>query len=125
LTSFPDAGLIPIWRNSSASVRSAGFRLANDGRCFVGHFEGAPILPGVAHLALALTTSQPEGETGRPLAGLRDVRLRRALHPGDEVEVVLTEIAETASMRFEIRCRGELASSGLLIFESGSDVAAP
>lgn len=125
MTSFPGAGFVPISRPSSSAGGSAWFRLADDGRCFEGHFDASPVLPGVAHLALALSALDREKSDRRVLAGLRDVRLRHALHPGDEVEVVLAEIAEPAAVRFEIRRGGELASAGLLIFASSGDVVAP
>lgn len=84
--------------------------------CFDGHFEGAPILPGVAHIALAVSAYAMT--TGKPkiLQGLRELRLKRPLGPGDEVEVGLTEDVNSASIRFEIRRRGESVSTGLLIF---------
>lgn len=90
--------------------------LAEASRCFEGHFEGAPILPGVAHLALALSACG--GEPGRPrvLTGVRDFRLKRPLGPRDQVEVVLADGREPGSVRFEIRCHGEAASVGVLLF---------
>jgi 3-hydroxymyristoyl/3-hydroxydecanoyl-(acyl carrier protein) dehydratase len=100
----------------TAPLRSSRFRLAEASRCFEGHFEGAPILPGVAHLALALSACGEEA--GRPLvvSGVRDFRISRPLGPGDEVEVVLADGREPSSVRFEIRCRGEAASVGVLVF---------
>jgi len=62
--------------------------------------------------------------SGRALAGLRDVRFSRALGPGDEIEVVLSEAPDGRSMRFEIRSRGELASVGHLLFESADHAPA-
>jgi hypothetical protein len=56
-----------------------------------------------------------------PLAGARDLRFQRPLGPGDEVEVVLDDGVEPFSVRFEVRCRGEIASRGLLQFESPND----
>lgn len=85
---------------------------------FDGHFDGAPILPGVAHIALAIRACTEESGGPRPLSGLRDVRFTRPLAPGDEVEVLLREGEEADSVRFEIRSRDELASVGLLIFEA-------
>ena len=98
------------------------FELAVGGRFFDGHFEGAPILPGVAHLALALAAL---GNGERALTGVRGVRFKRPLAPGDEVEVVLDESSAGSAVRFEIRCRGEVATSGLLLFESDADASRP
>jgi 3-hydroxymyristoyl/3-hydroxydecanoyl-(acyl carrier protein) dehydratase len=90
--------------------------LAAASRCFEGHFEGAPILPGVAHLALALSACGGEADRPRVVTGVRAFRLKRPLEPGDEVEVVLADGREPGSVRFEIRCHGEAASVGVLLF---------
>lgn len=96
--------------------------MAPDSRCFDGHFEGAPILPGVAHFALALS-ALAGGEHNRVLTGVRDVRFTRPLGPGDEVEVILAEGREPHSVRFEIRRDGRPASGGLLLFHPENDAA--
>lgn len=75
-----------------------------DDRWFHGHFDGAPILPGVAHIALAAEAA------ARPLRGVRDVRFKRPIVPGEAVEVILD------GERFEIRANGEIASTGTLVF---------
>jgi 3-hydroxymyristoyl/3-hydroxydecanoyl-(acyl carrier protein) dehydratase len=110
LTPFPNAGFEPIDESGKR------FRLAENNPCFDGHFDGAPILPGIAHLALALTADAHDAGRTRTLVGLRDVRFVRPLGPGDEVEVVLTPGRLPRSVRFELRCRCATASSGLLIF---------
>jgi 3-hydroxymyristoyl/3-hydroxydecanoyl-(acyl carrier protein) dehydratase len=122
---FSNAGLIPIAGPSARAAESAWFRLAEDGRCFEGHFDGAPILPGVAHLALALTALERQAGRGCVLAALRDVRFRLPLHRGDEVEVVLIGGPGATSVRFEIRREGKLATSGLMMFKSDDDASGP
>lgn len=97
------------------------FRISESSRCFDGHFDGAPILPGVAHIALALRACVTQAGKRRTLKGVRDVRLKRPLRPGDEVEVVLTEDPDGASVRFEIRSRGESVTIGHLQFDSAAD----
>lgn len=121
MTLFPQAGFEPIPAPLAASASSSYFKVSERSRCFDGHFDGAPILPGVAHVALALSACAKQA--GRPVAlkGLRDFRLRRPLRPGDEVEVVLTEGKDAAFVRFEIRCLGESVTVGLLVFNSADD----
>ena len=93
---FPDAGFTHL-----GGLR---FRIERQSRLFDGHFDGAPILPGIAHIALALSASQD-----KTLGGIRDVRFSRSLGPGDEVEVAIRE------SRFEIRRAGNVASTGVLL----------
>jgi hypothetical protein len=72
---------------------------------------------------VALALSACVKQAGRPLVlqGLRDVRLRRPLRPGDEVEVILTEGKDAAFLRFEIRCLGETVTDGLFVFNPDHD----
>ena len=121
LTLFPDAGFHPIPAPLTASDGSLYFRVSESSRCFDGHFEGAPILPGVAHVALALSACVTQSGRARTLKGVRDLRLRRPLRPGDEVEIVLTEGAAAASVKFEIRRLGESVTVGLLLFDPAQD----
>jgi 3-hydroxymyristoyl/3-hydroxydecanoyl-(acyl carrier protein) dehydratase len=116
VSAFPDAGFIALPRLTNAPARTSSWRLDEHSRCFEGHFEGRPILPGIAHLALVLSACAEEmGET-RVLAGLRDLRFKHPLGPGDEVDVILADDRDLASVRFEIRSRGEAASTGVLLF---------
>ena len=115
---FPHAGLELIPRAPGAPDDTWRFRVSAHSRCFDGHFDGAPIFPGVAHLALALQAcALRSGQPGR-LKGLRELRLRHPLVPGDDVAVTLTADRASSTVRFEIRCRGQAASSGTLIFQS-------
>ena len=101
------------------------FRVSPESRCFDGHFAGLPILPGVGHLAMVASACARRSRRDLALAGARDLRFQRPLGPGDEVEVVLDDGVEPFSVRFEIRRRGEVASRGLLVFESPNDDGRP
>jgi 3-hydroxymyristoyl/3-hydroxydecanoyl-(acyl carrier protein) dehydratase len=104
-----------------APAGSSYFKVSERSRCFDGHFEGAPILPGVVHVALALSACVNQAGKPLTLTGLRDFRLRRPLRPGDEVDVVLTGGSDATSIRFEIRCRGESVTVGVLVFNPADD----
>lgn len=121
LTPFPHAGFQPIPAPLTASDGSSYFKVSEQSRCFDGHFDGAPILPGVAHVALALSACVKQEGRSRILRGLRDLRLKRPLRPGDEVEVVLTSGLDGASVRFEIRRLGESVTIGVLVFDPAQD----
>ena len=96
------------------------FKVSERSPCFDGHFEGAPILPGIAHIALALTACAARAGAPVLLKGLRDFRLAHPLAPGDEVSVVLTAGTDPATIRFEIRRVSEAVSGGLLVVDPGS-----
>jgi 3-hydroxymyristoyl/3-hydroxydecanoyl-(acyl carrier protein) dehydratase len=92
------------------------YRVSASSRCFDGHFDGMPVLPGVGHLAMVTNACARRAGRELPLAGARDLRFQRPLGPGDEVEVVLDDGVEPLTTRFEVRCRDELASRGTLRF---------
>lgn len=90
------------------------FVLRPDEPCFAGHFDDAPVLPGIAHVAIAVEACgqlRPSG--GAPVA-LDDVRFMRPLAPGDACEITVT--LGPGSARFAISCDGAVASSGRLTF---------
>jgi 3-hydroxymyristoyl/3-hydroxydecanoyl-(acyl carrier protein) dehydratase len=118
---FPDAGFSLLPCLTAAPARTSRWRLDEHSRCFEGHFEGRPILPGIAHVALVLSACAEEAGEARVLVGLRDLRFKHPLGPGDEVDVILADGRDLASVRFEIRRRGEAASTGVLLFADGAD----
>jgi 3-hydroxymyristoyl/3-hydroxydecanoyl-(acyl carrier protein) dehydratase len=111
---FPDAGFVSIPDLNAAAQRRWRFKIDPHSHCFLGHFDGAPILPAVAHLALALKASTAESARG-PLTGVRDFRLLHPLGPGDEVEVACSDGVAADSVRFEIRCGDKTMSTGTLL----------
>lgn len=110
---FPGAGFVRI--------SDTRFRLDPASRIFDGHFEGAPILPGVAHIALALEVCRRKPSGRIMLAGIRELRFLRPLGPGDEVEVAISPGTAGGSIRFEIHAGGEVASTGRLLEASEPD----
>ena len=80
---------------------------------FAGHFPGHPILPGIAHLALVA------GD--RPLAEVRNLKLRKPVLPGDVLDLFQEET--DGVLRFEIRRGEELVSNGVVrIGEEAAEV---
>jgi predicted hotdog family 3-hydroxylacyl-ACP dehydratase len=101
------------------SAGREGFRLfeEGDGRrfrvevprespLFAGHFPGHPILPGIAHLAIA------ERALGVPLGAVRALKLRRPVVPGDVLDLLLDPPGGEEWTRFELSRQGEAVSSG-------------
>ena len=82
--------------------------IPEDSPFFAGHFPGHPILPGIAHLALAARD--------RPLAEVHTLKLRKPVLPGDVLDLLL----ETGDLeRFEIRRGEEVVSNGVLRIGAG------
>ncbi len=103
---------------SAADDRSVTARVGVDAsNAFVsGHFPGEPILPGVAHIGLARQAA--EGLYGRSarLTGVRDLRLRQIVRPGDVIDLRVTSTSTAGESRFEIRKGDLVASTGILVF---------
>lgn len=98
-----------------ASSGSWPFTLRADEPCFVGHFVGAPVLPGIAHVAIALEACARLGPGPATLVAVDDLRFLQPLGPGDACAIAV--VPDTPrSWRFEIRRAGALASSGRLVF---------
>jgi len=87
------------------------------GPLFDGHFPGTPILPGVAELIMIAGALVPGGPS--LLTGVRHVRFRGLVRPGDELDLV----APDGSTRFELRRRGEPIARGALDFDGQGTLA--
>ncbi|MEA2602752.1 MAG: 3-hydroxyacyl-[acyl-carrier-protein] dehydratase [Acidobacteriota bacterium] len=87
---------------------------------FAGHFPGHPILPGIAHLALAERALREITGQDVSLAGVRNLKLRRPVSPGDILEIRIGSPDEEGTVRFEVRCNGEVASQGTVQVRTGS-----
>jgi 3-hydroxymyristoyl/3-hydroxydecanoyl-(acyl carrier protein) dehydratase len=76
---------------------------------FAGHFPGHPILPGIAHLALA-ARAFPE----RSILEIRTLKLRRTVGAGEALDVFAEGPGEDGTARFEIRRGEETVSNGIV-----------
>ena len=98
------------------SENATRFRVSESSPVFDGHFEDEPILPGVAHIALALDVcAEQEPVVGR-LCGLRDIRFLRPLFPGATVDVIVSEDSDPTAKKFELRSDGCSVTAGVLLF---------
>ena len=78
---------------------------------FVGHFEGRPILPGIAHLALVRDTLRRATDPELELVAVESLRLRHVVSPGDVLELEASARG-TDHWVFSLRCDQVLASQG-------------
>lgn len=88
---------------------------------FEGHFEGRPMLPGVAQV-VALAHAQATrlfGPLGPPTRMAR-VKFQAVVGPGDDLSLELgREVGAETKIRFSLEKRGgtpEQASSGVLVY---------
>jgi 3-hydroxymyristoyl/3-hydroxydecanoyl-(acyl carrier protein) dehydratase len=88
----------------------ARLRVESTSPAFAGHFEGQPILPGVASLLIVRHALQ---EMGLALQALPSVRFRQAVRPGDVLEATLARPDVEGQSRFEVKVGDALAVSGV------------
>jgi len=86
---------------------------------FSGHFDGYPLVPGVALLALTAETVRRQGcEEGRSLevSGFSGVRFRRLVFPGEEllISVGAMPLGSEAKLDFHVTCQGNTIVQGVL-----------
>ncbi len=81
---------------------------------FAGHFPGAPVLPGVAHLELVAELLRAHGARALAILGIEALRFRAPIGPGDELEVRLDAPDPRGRVGFEIRRGGRTVSGGVL-----------
>lgn len=97
---------------SSASWR---FTVTAEAPCFAGHFDGDPVLPGVAHIAVALEACAQLQPDMPALAAVEDLRFTQPVLPGVLCDVTVSARSET-SVHFDIRCQDAPSSRGVLVF---------
>jgi 3-hydroxymyristoyl/3-hydroxydecanoyl-(acyl carrier protein) dehydratase len=81
---------------------------------FTGHFPGKPILPGIAHLALAQWALGEIMGKEVGLAAVPSLKLRRPVAPGDLLELRIGIPGKEGVARFEVRSEGATASQGVV-----------
>jgi len=90
-------------------------RIPVDSPLFAGHFPGHPILPGVAHLGLVTRALSDWRGREVALAGVRSLKLRRPVGPGETLEVRLAAPGEDGSVGFTLTRDGEALSRGTVL----------
>jgi 3-hydroxymyristoyl/3-hydroxydecanoyl-(acyl carrier protein) dehydratase len=88
---------------------------------FDGHFPGHPVLPAIAHLAIAARLHRQCGEPGT-LSGVEALRFAEPVRPGDRLVAHLASCDEQARARFRLERAGDgvEVSSGSLVWGSPS-----
>jgi len=103
-------GLTIVEEAADAAGWRARVRVERSSRMFAGHFDGEPILPGVAALLIVCHALR---QLGFALEALPSVRFRHAVGPGDLLEVSAARPDADGQCRFEVRINGALAVTGV------------
>jgi 3-hydroxymyristoyl/3-hydroxydecanoyl-(acyl carrier protein) dehydratase len=95
-------GLTVVQEAVDAAGWRARLRVEASSRAFRGHFEGEPILPGVAHLVIVGLALRAMGGPLATLVGLPSVRFRQVVRPGDVLDVSVGRPDADGLCRFEM-----------------------
>ena len=87
-----------------------------DSPWFSGHFEGNPILPGIAQLKMVADAVRAFGNSSDCVMGVRKVRFKKMIRPEEPVTIQLKRRdAPHGDYSFRITVHGELACKGLMV----------
>lgn len=93
---------------------AARVRVPETSPWFSGHFPDFPVLPGIAQLAMVRdAVSRISGkEVG--VGGLRRVRFKQMIRPGQELDVAIARQGRTGEFTFRITAGPDLVCSGIM-----------
>lgn len=106
-------GLTVVREAVDAAGWRARLRVEPSSRAFAGHFEGHPILPGVAHLVIVRHALRAMGGATSTLRALPTVRFRHVVRPGDVLDVSVARPDDEGLCRFEMKVGDILAVNGV------------
>jgi 3-hydroxymyristoyl/3-hydroxydecanoyl-(acyl carrier protein) dehydratase len=83
---------------------------------FRGHFDGAPIVPGVVQIKWAIDAARRHLAAGGEIAGIDALKFQRVLTPGAAATLTLKWLAAERKLYFSYDSATERFSSGRLRF---------
>lgn len=86
---------------------------------FVGHFDEAPILSGVAQMDWVMTLAQRYLGLNQKFSGIQALKFQQVIKPGTELEMALEWDPSKQVLRFEM-AGGSRYSSGRIILHSAT-----
>jgi 3-hydroxymyristoyl/3-hydroxydecanoyl-(acyl carrier protein) dehydratase len=97
---------------------SADIHVPPDSPWFEGHFPGAPILPGVAQIGMAVDAIGKARNRELMISSVRRVRFKRMIRPGDQLKVIAAPLnQEIGAYSFRIMIQEEAVCSGVITVE--------
>lgn len=95
---------------------SADAEVKSDSPWLSGHFPDAPILPGIAQLAMVFDTIKRGCQVELRISVVRRVRFKQIVKPEDRLKLTVHPISESSfSYSFQIMLKDEIACSGTMI----------
>ncbi|BDY04383.1 thioester dehydrase [Ferrimonas sp. YFM] len=111
----------PIWvaHAQDGPLHSFELTIPQDLDYFRGHFNGAPVLPGVVQLQWAIRKAQQTFQMAEYCARLDVVKFQHLQLPGQSVTLELERLDDTR-VRFAYFSGDKRYSSGRIVFEAES-----
>lgn len=85
--------------------------------CFNGHFDGFPVVPGVALIEWAIKYAQQEFGDGSVFSGMTQVKFQQFIKPNQIVHLQLERNIDSSNIKFQYRNSDTILSSGTLKFK--------
>ena len=94
-------------------------RLDPSSEWFSGHFEGAPIVPGVLMLSLVVEMVRRHGRREHrnlEVSGFLKVRIKKIVFPDEEIRITVEAmpVESRADLKFELTREGVQVAKGIL-----------
>jgi len=104
------------YRKATESGCEAAMSFPPESDFFDGHFEGAPVLPGVVQTGFAVRELERLlGRTVR-VSEIKKLKFAKVVHPGERVDFSLARKCD-GEWTFKYESGGALCSSGILVAE--------
>lgn len=105
-------------RTTEAGETAANVAIDPDAPWFSGHFPGNPMVPGIVQLAIAFELVRRTQDAPVRPAGVRRVRFKQILRPGDGPALTVRRTAGAENTySFRLMLGREAACTGTLIVE--------
>lgn len=108
-------GVVPGEDSCTLSLRAP-----DQCKWFDGHFDGAPILSGVAQMDWIISLAEEYLSLDQDFVGVDALKFQQVIQPGDHISLELVWVREKHLLRFEISAESKI-TSGRIILGQGTD----
>ena len=108
---------IELDKNSNQNNIYAHVEIGPESPWFSGHFPDEPILPGFATLSMVFDAIQLVSNNKLVLTGLKKIRFKQVIKPGDRLEIKAETQNNKHSYSFTIHANGIHACKGRLLVD--------